>query len=863
MSTNITPIAAAVNRKKAADAAKASKANVKKPAKIVNDSFKELEETFNATRLNWIIENFEKVCEVLRPSKEDPDHAQLLKQLRLYLACSYDYKREILYRQREGKGRYFATTYGLQGMPREIRGAICSEFYSDIDIVNCGPTILLNICSKNDIETPILADYVKDRSAFIKYSRFGLAEFKELVIKRLYGGGPWQYDDEPAQALSDEITYIQSEIKKVPKFKDAYNKLKDAAQDGNEDAEDEETLSLYGKANDGNNAIGKLINQLVFEAENQIMLKVYEFVGKPKNAVLCFDGIQLTNDIDYDLNEIADFVQNETGYVVNFKIKEMEDVIRFPYFETHYEYPRLEYANDYENVSGEGFTTSEQVLKVWINNAFAYVKNGKSPMIVEKQFDRDALNGQTTPSFVFKEWAPFKNSYKKLCRVINPFYDRKFKEEHERAGVDNPVRKDIKFKKYKFTNLADYLDDLSQKNKFKTYDKVDFIPYLKSKKPEIKGIFNLFTGFVCDEVEPCPEIDFEKSAMYKHIVNALCGADIDEANHLLDTIADMIQNPAEIKSIAHMFYTESGGGKGRFLDLLNKMIGSKNVVVISDMNRYLSSPFNALTASRLVRVFEELAKDGKHKGEMYDKLKEKIDAPREALEYKGIDPVEIYNFARVFIFTNNLRAMYIERTNRRFELHKGDNSNCDKPKYFAPIIEELKNPRFIKAAFDYFANRVITTDQRALYVNNYMRDMKNDSLDGPIKFLKYHIETSFASHNLHAEDAKPLDLATKKTFRVFQEDLISIYLEYGSKHLAGRVSGKGLTESFDEYEIPKGRADRGGKRLTTYILYPPTIEAIFKSKLRDQSYKFDYGADQEEDEIEDSNGDNIFDELIN
>jgi hypothetical protein len=858
MSEIITPITAAVNRKKAADASKAAKIKVKQPVKPANDSFKELEETFNATRLNWIIENFEEVRQVLRPWSEDPDHTQLLKQLKLYLASSYDYKREIIYRQREGKGRYFATTYGLQRMPREIRGAICSEFYSDIDIVNCGPTILLNICSKNNIDAPVLADYVKDRSAFIKYSRFSLAEFKDLVIKRLYGGSAWNYDDDAAQSLSDEITYIQSEIKKVPKFKDAYNKLKDL----DEDAEDEETLNLYGKPNDGTNAIGKLINQLIFEAENQIMLKVYEFVGKPKNAVFCFDGIQLNNDIDYNLNEIADYVQNETGYVVNFKIKEMEDVIRFPYFETHYEYPRLEYANDYENVSGEGFTTSEQVLKVWINNAFVYVKNGKTPLIVEKQYDRDALNGQQTPSFVFKEWAPFKNSYKKLCRVINPFYDRKFKKENERAGVDNPVRKNIKFKKYLFTTLADYLEDLNAKNKMKTVDKVDFIPYLKSKKPEIEGVFNLFTGFVCDELEPCPEIDFQKSAMYRHIVNALCGANIDEANHLLDTIADMIQNPAEIKSIAHMFYTESGGGKGRFLDLLNKMLGSKNVVVISDMNRYLSSPFNALTASKLVRVFEELAKDGKHKGELYDKLKEKIDAPREALEYKGIDPVEIYNFARVFIFTNNLRAMYIERTNRRFELHKGDNSNCDNAEYFASIIAELNNPRFIKAAFDYFANRVITTNQRALYINEYMREMKNDSLDGPIKFLKYYIETSFASHNLHKEDAKPIDLQIKKTFRIFQEDLINIYFEYGAKHLAGRLSGKGLIESFDEYEIPKERATRAGKKLPAYILYPPTIESIFKSKLRDQEFKFDYGTEQDE-EAEDSNGNNIFDELIN
>ena len=47
----------------------------------------------------------------------------------------------------DGDGRWFAKNMGsMQNMKRGIRHTICKGIWIDLDIVNCHPTLLLQLC---------------------------------------------------------------------------------------------------------------------------------------------------------------------------------------------------------------------------------------------------------------------------------------------------------------------------------------------------------------------------------------------------------------------------------------------------------------------------------------------------------------------------------------------------------------------------------------------------------------------------------------------------------------------------------------------------------------------------------------------
>ena len=51
---------------------------------------------------------------------------------------------------------------------REIRGTIFGDIYTDIDISNCHPSMLLQLAHMYDIECPELTTYVMNRKQVFK-----------------------------------------------------------------------------------------------------------------------------------------------------------------------------------------------------------------------------------------------------------------------------------------------------------------------------------------------------------------------------------------------------------------------------------------------------------------------------------------------------------------------------------------------------------------------------------------------------------------------------------------------------------------------------------------------------------------------
>ena len=82
---------------------------------------------------------------------------------------------------------------GLYSIRREIRHTLAINNYIDIDIENCHPVILLQICKANDgIECDNLAEYVNNRDKYLNdiIKKFNVSRdsAKKLFIKLMYFG---------------------------------------------------------------------------------------------------------------------------------------------------------------------------------------------------------------------------------------------------------------------------------------------------------------------------------------------------------------------------------------------------------------------------------------------------------------------------------------------------------------------------------------------------------------------------------------------------------------------------------------------------------------------------------------------------
>ena len=274
-----------------------------------------LEEICDLNKLDIIIDNFDKFKEKF----EKPE--TLLIKLKQYRKLFVNGKCNVRYFQRyfsthRPTGRKYADKgLSLQSLPRQIRHTIARNIYVDIDTVNSAPTILLNIARVLGCHTPFLYEYVKNRDKILNNS--GIT--KQVYLKYLNGGFNYpNFDMKKVKSphlrgFIEEMKLIQEEVllnKETKKYNYEKHKLKRIAE---------------GKQY---NHKGSYLNLILCDVENEILDIIYEYFNKPKNAVLCFDGIMLLSQRDdYNLIQCEDYIQSILNFRIKLKFKEMNEFL--------------------------------------------------------------------------------------------------------------------------------------------------------------------------------------------------------------------------------------------------------------------------------------------------------------------------------------------------------------------------------------------------------------------------------------------------------------------------------------------------------------------------------------------------------
>ena len=225
-------------------------------------------------------------------------------------------------------GRVFPkNALGLFSIRREIRHTLARDNYEDIDIDNCHPVILYQICKNNNIKCKYLKKYIDNRTELLNevMTQYNVIKeiAKQLFIQLLYFGTFESWcknhniiDKEPLKF----ILKFKNEINMIGEIIVANNpKLSKTIQKNKE----EQNKKEY-------NIKGSVCSYFLQEYESRILETIYFYCYEKKiiknNCVLCADGLMIpkinyTNEL---LTEFKNIVFEKLGFDLNFSNKKMD-----------------------------------------------------------------------------------------------------------------------------------------------------------------------------------------------------------------------------------------------------------------------------------------------------------------------------------------------------------------------------------------------------------------------------------------------------------------------------------------------------------------------------------------------------------
>jgi hypothetical protein len=195
-------------------------------------------------------------------------------------------------------GREYALD-GCQNLKREIRQTLLKDSYIDYDMRAALPTILNWYAKENDLKNNVLEKILDNYSTIYKPN-------KEQITKLIFNG----YCDD--NCIKDiDVKLFKKELNIIYLFmRDNYKDIKNIKKD---------------------NINGSLCSIILQNYERKILDLSFKYLVKNnisiENAIKCFDGFMLLNNISINLNDLNNYIFENTGIKINYVIKPMNESI--------------------------------------------------------------------------------------------------------------------------------------------------------------------------------------------------------------------------------------------------------------------------------------------------------------------------------------------------------------------------------------------------------------------------------------------------------------------------------------------------------------------------------------------------------
>jgi phage/plasmid-associated DNA primase len=214
----------------------------------------------------------------------------------------------------------------LFSIRKEIRHTIAGKYYTDIDIENCHPQMLYQLCIKHAIPCDLLEKYVINRADYLQqvqaYYVVDYDAAKLLFIILLYGGSFAKW--------ATEVNTDKPELPFIKEFISEFHLIAEVIANLNPLIKADVIVRKTRQGKTEYNLNGTTLSIYLQELEVRILEEIYLYLTannyvKHKNIVLCADGVMLEAD-NYSpllLVNLSTLIKDKFNFNLNFTVKTM------------------------------------------------------------------------------------------------------------------------------------------------------------------------------------------------------------------------------------------------------------------------------------------------------------------------------------------------------------------------------------------------------------------------------------------------------------------------------------------------------------------------------------------------------------
>lgn len=199
---------------------------------------------------------------------------------------------------------------------------------------------------------------------------------------------------------------------------------------------------------------------------------------------------------------------------------------------------------------------------------------------------------------------------------------------------------------------------------------------------EKPGEYNLWQGFSFE-----PDESGDWSIFEEHLRHNVCQGDEELYDWIFGWFAQIIQQPAIKSGTSLSLRGQQGSGKTIVGKIFGRLI--KRHYTLIDQERYLFGNFNSHMASTILLHSDEgfWGGDPRHVG----KLKSLVTSDTQHIERKGRDSLQVNNYLRLLITSNEDWVVPAAFEERRFAVVDVGNGNQQDHEFFGEMLKQLDN----------------------------------------------------------------------------------------------------------------------------------------------------------------------------
>ena len=595
----------------------------------------------------------------------------------------------------------------LGSLRKAVRHTLCEgQGWVDIDISNCHPELLRQLCSKAGLECDSLHYYCDNREVCLKevtelfidgFTEDTRDEAKVLYIRLMYGGElkSWLSDMKKRGLIKPETT-TKDLPQTVVQLKEDLNKISLQIQEVNPDMV-QAVKKVREKANKVHNFNGSFLSYYMQEWERRMLECVYNMMRangyiQGNDCVLCYDGImihfsRINTSIDNLLRKCEAVIEANHGFHLKFTQKKMK-----------------------KSLLSE-IEAREQALKDFV-----------FPGQYTKELDPNYMNG--LPNYETQK--RYFELFVAKAMQPDPIYiwtskvteTDEYNVEYEKYNTQNydetRLRKSLKHIR---SNNKSFLERWLTDPKIRCYNRVCFMPYNGVFDPQQHNtlVYNLFKGY--NPLIRSPLKD--ESTKYKKKVLRIF---MDILLHLfednrrfrdlfLKSRAFRVQYPQQKLPMSFIITGPQGVGKNICFDAIGRVVGMDHYYSTTNPSDLFDKHAEGFVHKMFV-VMNEC--EGKNTKDLEGAIKGASTDVSMTVNAKFQRPVTMKNLAQLDITTNKPNPIPIDTKSgdRRFLVSKSTRKYLQ-PKYngdfWRRVAAHFRSPVFIRCLYDYLNEMDVET----------------------------------------------------------------------------------------------------------------------------------------------------------